>query len=232
LASCRTPGPVGAVLPDALSAGTLARRVPTLPGPVDPFTSSARQHGRVPHGMARVSSSAGRWIDVGLAGPDGDGSAADPSRGLVRIVRADESAAGYRRLRFESHEAAREAAMSLAEHPAASAQLLDLGGPGGNRHCTWITEQLLTGQLKVLWRKRTSLAIAAPPAAAPPPAPRRTPAPAAPSSPTPEYSTFPPGLDALAVAQVLKDAAQDGVPFCEECMKAKAAQDSAPAGAE
>jgi hypothetical protein len=44
-------------------------------------------------------------------------------------------------------------------------------------------------------------------------------APSAPTPPTPGYSTFPPGLDALAVAQVLKDAARDGVPFCEECMK-------------
>jgi hypothetical protein len=47
---------------------------------------------------------------------------------------------------------------------------------------------------------------------APPPAP----------PPAPE-STLGPATDAAATAQVLKDAARDGVPFCEECEKARAA---------
>jgi type VI secretion system secreted protein VgrG len=37
----------------------------------------------------------------------------------------------------------------------------------------------------------------------------------------PEYSTFPKNVDPVAVAGVLQDASQSGVPFCEECEKAR-----------
>jgi diadenosine tetraphosphatase ApaH/serine/threonine PP2A family protein phosphatase len=69
----------------------------------------------------------------------------------------------------------------------------------------------------------------APPPAAPPPAPAPAPAPAqqttASTSPAAVSST----TDAAATAQALKDAAQSGIPFCEECEKAKqAAKKAAP----
>jgi hypothetical protein len=38
-----------------------------------------------------------------------------------------------------------------------------------------------------------------------------------------EYTTFPANFDAEAVAESLKSAAQQGIPFCEECMKAQSA---------
>lgn len=61
------------------------------------------------------------------------------------------------------------------------------------------------------------------PAEAPPPAPAsggrgRAPSVAAPAVPDE------PELDAAAMAAVLVQAAQDGVPFCEECEKARAAR--------
>lgn len=37
----------------------------------------------------------------------------------------------------------------------------------------------------------------------------------------PEYATFPKNVDAVAVAQVLQEAAQAGTPFCEECERAR-----------
>jgi hypothetical protein len=154
------------------------------------------------------------------------------SRGLVRIARSRESDAGDRRLAFATPEAAVECARRLAEHPGAVAQLRELGGIAGVRLATSTAAELRAGTLKILWRRREPIAIGATPAAPPPSqAPRRTVAPSSPTPPTPEYSTFPPGLDALAVAQVLKDAARDGVPFCEECMKAQAARDGRSAGA-
>ena len=49
------------------------------------------------------------------------------------------------------------------------------------------------------------------------------PPPPAPPAPI-EDSTFTPNLDAAALAKVLKDAARAGVPFCEECEKARRTQ--------
>jgi type VI secretion system secreted protein VgrG len=43
-------------------------------------------------------------------------------------------------------------------------------------------------------------------------------------APQQEYATFPKNADAVAIAQVLQDAAKSGVPFCEECEKAKQQQ--------
>ena len=51
-----------------------------------------------------------------------------------------------------------------------------------------------------------------------------TPAPAPKPAPAPVESTLDPDNDAAAQAQVLKDAAQSGAPFCEECAKAAAQQ--------
>lgn len=65
-------------------------------------------------------------------------------------------------------------------------------------------------------------------AAAPPPAPAPSPAPtpargsAAPPPLAAVDSTFPASLDVAAMVATLRQAAQEGVPFCEECAKADA----------
>ncbi len=46
----------------------------------------------------------------------------------------------------------------------------------------------------------------------------------------PEYATFPKDVDPEAVAQVLKDAAESGAPFCEECQKAAQRQQQQQSG--
>jgi len=59
-------------------------------------------------------------------------------------------------------------------------------------------------------------------AAAPKPAAAASPAPATkPPAPPPAAATFPPTLDAAAVAQGLQNAAEKGTPFCAECEKAR-----------
>jgi len=230
LASSRQPGPVGTAVPDAISAGTLVRRAPTLPGSVGLSAFDAPDAERALRGRPEVSTTGG-WIPFEPESPESGEPANEQSRGLVIIARAAESDAGYRRLEFATPEAAREIAARLAENRTAAAQLSALGGASGNRLADWAARQFHEGGLKVLWRQRERFTLSAAPAAAAPPAPRRTPSPASPSLPTTEYSTFPPGLDALAVAQVLRDAARDGVPFCEECMKARAETDREQAGA-
>lgn len=74
-----------------------------------------------------------------------------------------------------------------------------------------------------------SLVQAQAPASAPASALAATssPRPMPPPRPTPPAAaTFGPELDTVAMAAVLKRAAQDGVPFCEECERAKADMDS------
>lgn len=61
-----------------------------------------------------------------------------------------------------------------------------------------------------------------PPAPAPAPAPRSS----APSPPPMAESTFSPDLDVDAMVAVLQQAARDGVPFCEECEKARQAAEA------
>lgn len=51
------------------------------------------------------------------------------------------------------------------------------------------------------------------------------------AAPVAEPPTFLPNADLLAIAEAQKEAAKMGVPFCEECMKAKLARDRAAAGA-
>jgi hypothetical protein len=67
--------------------------------------------------------------------------------------------------------------------------------------------------------------VAAPAPAPPPPAPAPSPRPQAASlAPAPVETTFGSDLDVAAMVAVLVQAAQDGVPFCEECARAAAAQ--------
>jgi hypothetical protein len=68
----------------------------------------------------------------------------------------------------------------------------------------------------------------APEAAAPsPPAPAPSPRAAAAAVPLAAETTFGLGLDVAAMVAVLRQAAQDGTPFCEECARAAAAQRAA-----
>ncbi len=202
MASSRQPGPIGARISDALVAGTLARCAPALPGPVEPLTIEPRTGPRAPCSTLRAST-AGQWFALGLGATE-SGEPASESDGLVRIVHSGESDAGYRKLVFETPDQAREAAMRLADHSAAARQLSGLSGVDGIRLIAWTTKRLEAGDLRILWRRRERITIAQAPTAAPPPAPRRTPAPAKPSAPTPAYSTFPAGIDAAAIAQVLQ----------------------------
>ena len=66
------------------------------------------------------------------------------------------------------------------------------------------------------------LAAARPPAAASPAPSRAAPRAAPVAAPPPVETTFGSDLDVAAMAAVLVQAAQDGVPFCEECAKAAA----------
>lgn len=81
--------------------------------------------------------------------------------------------------------------------------------------------RLLIGATQQLQMRR--LVSAEPPAPAPPPpppasAPRSAPA----AAPPPAETTFGSELDVQAMVAVLVQAAQDGVPFCEECARAAA----------
>lgn len=75
---------------------------------------------------------------------------------------------------------------------------------------------------------RLTVAAAPPPPAA---ASRPRTAPAAAPPPAAEAGSLRPDLDAVAMAETLREAARDGVPFCEECAKAAAARsaEAAPA---
>ncbi len=79
----------------------------------------------------------------------------------------------------------------------------------------------LCGAMPQLYRDEGVPLVKAPPE--PKPA-RRWVEPPPPAPPVPiEDSTFTPNLDAAALAKVLKDAAKAGMPFCEECEKARRA---------
>ena len=228
MASSRQPGPVGMSASEATFSGTLARSAPALPGPVAVMAASADD--RAWMAAAASATATGGWIALELESPAPDGRPVAEATGLVRIARASEDDAGYRRLEVSNDGKAREMAERLVEHPAAARTLAGLSGVSGIRLAAWTAEELQAGRLKILWRRRTQLVVGAAPAAAPV-APRRSPAPVSSSPPTPQYSTFPPDVDAAAIARVLQGAARDGVPFCEECMKAQAARDGAAAGA-
>jgi hypothetical protein len=206
---------------EATFSGTLARSAPAFPGPVTVMAASVDD--RAWMAAAASATATGGWIALEPGSPAPDGRRVAEATGLVRIARASEDDGGYRRLVVTNGGEARELAERLAKHPAAARALADLSGVSAIRLAAWTAEELHAGRLRILWRKRTQLVVGATPAAAPAPvAPRRTPAPVAPSQPTPQYSTFPPEADAAAIAGVLQDAARDGVPFCEECMKAAA----------
>jgi hypothetical protein len=229
MASSRLPGLTRTNVPDPLLAGTLARWWPPSPGPLGIAPSSAGDAiGR--EGAPDTPAEIRAWIAMEIGSSDDDATVPSSTpTGMLRLARREESDANYRRLAFEDEAAARDAADRLAEHPVSARQLRELGGHFSVDLAAWTAERLRSGALKILWRRREPLSEAEP-EAAPPPQPRRPAAPAPSSPPTPAYSTFPADLDAAAVANSLRAAAQQGVPFCEECMKAQAAAGAEPGG--
>lgn len=140
--------------------------------------------------------------------------------------------------------------LSFTDHAAAMTFLRRLSGHAGNTLMlrrfaaeklparTWSIEDaslleqlarwLVAGRLQIAARTRPPLAAILPdrdeeaeaalPWDAPEPA---APAPAAPK----EEPTFPPDIDAIAIAASKREAARLGVPFCEECMKKRLARE-------
>ena len=146
---------------------------------------------------------------------------------LFMLASGTDDDRGYRRIVFRTPEQAAAAAQKLLADDALRPQLRDLSGLAADEVEEWMARQLFAETLRILWRPRAKLVISeARPPPAPPPPVRAAPAPA---PATPAYSTFPPDLDAIAVSISLISAAKDGVPFCEECQKARAAarEDSA-----
>jgi hypothetical protein len=236
VATRRTTRPLGASGASALSVGTLDGCFPSYPGPVssiafDAYGQPCKSAPAAADSERRGGKSDnGAWIPLDLKEPASNKATSATSRALVRIALAAASDAGYERLAFKGKDEARTAAVRLVDHPVAASILRALLGYTGPRLVTVTTERLLSGELKILWRRREPgvRPAAAAPARPPPPTSR----PIAPASrPAAVDSTFPPDLDADAVAQSLKNAAADGVPFCEECMKAQAARNTSAAGA-
>ena len=79
--------------------------------------------------------------------------------------------------------------------------------------------------LRLVWAEH-AVPPAAPTAAPPPPPPPSSTAPPPPSD-APQSTLPPPPADVSPQAQALIDAAQDGVPFCEECARRAAEQANA-----
>ncbi len=91
-----------------------------------------------------------------------------------------------------------------------------------------LAARIATGAIRVCGARQapklygvTSTPVAA--AAAPAPSSATpAPAPAAKAAPAPAETTFGSGMDPAAMAATLREAARDGVPFCEECARAAA----------
>jgi len=83
--------------------------------------------------------------------------------------------------------------------------------------------RLRTGAAAAPKLSRLVPTVAPAPAPAPPPPAASSPRPSAPvAAPPPAETTFGSELDVAAMVAVLQQAAQDGVPFCEECARAAA----------
>jgi hypothetical protein len=232
LASSRTPGPVGIAIRDLGELRAHGRRALTLAGAVDPGACGDVSNGAA-SGEAGPQPQVATWVALDLGDGSSDDAANSGASRLVRIASAGETEAGCQRVPVDRRDDAERIAALLAGHHLLAPQLRRFRGRVGPPPVDWTVDQLVSGQLKVLWRFRQPLVVGTTPHAAPnvaPPPPRAAWTPPAPAA-TPVDSTFPPDLDAAAIASVLADAARDGVPFCEECMKAAQARSDAGAGA-
>jgi hypothetical protein len=145
---------------------------------------------------------------------------------VVCLAAAGHDETGCRRLVFDLEQCARPIAEQCLSHAHVADALRDWSGCGGPLLTAWLTEQFENGALKILWRRRYDFPGAATEPAPSPRPPRHVATPSTPAAPSPVYSTFPADFDAAAAAQALREAAASGVPFCEECMKARAATGS------
>jgi hypothetical protein len=207
MATSRQPGPRGI----GLSRMGGVRRASDGRGLFVPGAMGFSTAARSPDDRTAYTGSAWFELDAIGVGPDA----------LFMLAAGPGGDGGYRRIEFRSAEQATAAARKLLAKEVLRVQLQEQSGERLDQLPEWTARQLLAQTLHLLWRPRLPLIVsaAAPPAAPPSPV-RAAPAPA-PAAPA--YSTFPPDLDAAAVAQSLISAAQDGVPFCEECQKARAA---------
>jgi hypothetical protein len=185
-----------------------------LPGPIGVAAATRTKYsGR--------TATTGSWVDFDVGTLAATVEPASRVNTSIRLADAVESDSGYHRIEFATLEQTRIAATRLLANGTLATQLRERSGIAGVKLIDWTAQQLHVDALKVLWRQRRAAAVAVEPpapAAKPRPTPAWAPPPA--PAPAPAYSTFPPDLDAAAVAQALADAARDGVPFCEECMKA------------
>ena len=100
-----------------------------------------------------------------------------------------------------------------------------------------LARRIASGQLRVCHRQSVivddepMVMEAAPTTLSPPPPPVARGRSAPVSAPPPEQRTLPPNVDAAATAAVLTQAAQDGIPFCEVCEKARLERERAAAEA-
>lgn len=206
MATSRQPGPRGTGWPGArdVRAGIPGRGL-YAPGAVGTMPAV-----RWPDETKAFNGS--EWFELDAMGVGADA--------LFMLAVGPGSDGGYRRIAFRSAEQSATAARKLLAKDALRQQLQELSGLRRDDLPQWTASQLLAEALRILWRPRLPLIVCAAPQPAAPAPVRAAPAPA-PAAPA--YSTFPPDLDAIAVAQSLIIAAQDGVPFCEECQKARAA---------
>ncbi len=238
MASSRIPGPINTSIAHAAFSGAVSRISPSLSGPTGLSPTTSGRNNAFACSVTGAPAATDQWIRLTAGTFESLPKSSDRLVRSFRIALAAESDAGDNRLVFKTRAEASKAAATLAAYPVAAAQLCVLGGISDTRLVIWTAAELYAGNVKILWRDRGCFIgspTAAPsssrpsrPASPQPPAPRPGPAP---SPKTPAPSTFPPGLDAVAVAAILKQAAKNGTPFCEQCMKSQAAQKSAAAGA-
>jgi len=163
---------------------------------------------------SNVPAEVGHWRDRGLAGVAE--IARDPGSAQQWLARCVGDDAAMSRLRLTGQALADGADLSRVDDHAMTEQLAHALAEGRLRAGL--------GTAPTLRRLVVAAAPAAPPPAAGPRVTRVAP-------PAAAATTFEPDLDVAATVAVLVQAAQDGVPFCEECARAAAKRAAAEASA-
>ena len=145
--------------------------------------------------------------------------AGDPTAARLCVGRLAGDEPGLARLRLLAMAIGAEASPARADDQALLDQIAAGITAGSVRVCGAVSTLRLYGLVA------TPARASAP--AAPPAAPPR----AASAMAAAAETTFGPDLDVAAMVAVLVQAAQQGVPFCEECAKAAAKRTAAEAGA-
>ena len=228
MSTARTARPIGSFLVAPTRGETLDRYSPSIPGPLGYACGDAWER---PDSAGHVGNrhALHTWLPFDLDTLPTEQSLPARARGSIRIASSSESDASYGHVRVPTRHRANEVAARLIDDSAARSLLRQISMRGAAAQVSWVAEQLLSGRLIVLWRLRE------PPIRPPAAAPMRPPAPTPRAIPTAAAaapdSTFPPDLDAAVMAQCLKDAAADAMPFCEECAKERAHRGAATGSA-